>query len=178
MVRILSANCFFFNSSKSFDLSISASVRMTDSGVFSSCEASDMNCLCLIQASSTGFTAHLAKNMAMTRKTMKLRSPMKKQFRIRFFIVATSEETSAKTIILLLLPSQFSSIISDGSGPPFPPSGITSAFPRGSGSGPAFSFSPSALSVVQGSVSGFIPVCLSGSGPGGSPPDSFVSFIS
>ena len=100
MVRMLPANRSRSVSEQSGDLSSSALVVMTVSGVFSSWEASATNCRCCSHARSTGRTAQRARAKLMPRKTRKLMMPTRAEVRMRLFTVACSLEVSAKTINL------------------------------------------------------------------------------
>ena len=98
MVRMLSAKRCRSGSEYEGSRSISAFVRITVSGVFSSCEASETNCFCCVHALSTGFTAQRARRKLTARNTAAAHSPMRIQLRQRFCIVAFALDTSAKMI--------------------------------------------------------------------------------
>ena len=84
-------------SSPCADCRSSAFVRMTESGVLSSCDASATNCFCCCHASSTGRTAHLASSTLSAKNTARLPRPMRTLVRMRLLSVACSALVSAKT---------------------------------------------------------------------------------
>ena len=71
---------------------------MTVRGVFSSCDASDTNCFCCVHAFSTGFTAQRARRKLTARNTAAAHSPIRKQLRQRFRMVAFALDTSTNTM--------------------------------------------------------------------------------